>query len=171
MTAMTSRSLTQRTSTLVVEIKSGDKVRYASNGSYPSWDGAEGIVLEVHSSLASVKLTTPVKDFPAGSIVGLTRAFLYIKGEEAPKEDALPFAQGGFTSAVNHPAHYGGGDNPYEVIKVAEAWGLDKDAYLFNVLKYIARAGKKEASKELEDLKKGRFYIDRRITEREAAKL
>ena len=40
---------------------------------------------------------------------------------------------------VNGPAHYGGIDNPYEVIKVCEAWELDKDAYLFNVVKYVAR--------------------------------
>jgi hypothetical protein len=37
---------------------------------------------------------------------------------------------------VNHPDHYGGEENPYEVVKIAEATGLDKDAYLFNVLKY-----------------------------------
>jgi hypothetical protein len=55
---------------------------------------------------------------------------------------------------VNGPAHYGGVDNPYEVIKVCEAWELDKDAYLFNVVKYVARAGKKDPAKELEDLKK-----------------
>jgi len=36
---------------------------------------------------------------------------------------------------VNGPQHYGGADNPYEVIKVCEAWGLDFDAYLFNVVK------------------------------------
>ena len=41
---------------------------------------------------------------------------------------------------VNGPAHYGGVDNPYEVIKVCEAWGLDFDAYLFNVVK-ICRKG------------------------------
>ena len=65
--------------------------------------------------------------------------------------------------AVNGPAYYGGIDNPYEVIKVCEAWGLDKDAYLFNVAKYIARAGKKDPAKELEDLKKAVFYLERRI--------
>lgn len=27
-------------------------------------------------------------------------------------------------AAVDHPAHYGGKDNPYEAIKVIEAWGL-----------------------------------------------
>lgn len=65
---------------------------------------------------------------------------------------------------INHPNHYNFGDsNQYEVIKVAEAWELDKDAYLFNVVKYVARAGKKDTSKELEDLKKAAFYLDRRI--------
>jgi hypothetical protein len=64
---------------------------------------------------------------------------------------------------VNHPSHYGGVDNVYEVIKVCEAWELDKDAYLFNVVKYVARAGKKEKTKELEDLKKAAFYLDRKI--------
>ena len=65
---------------------------------------------------------------------------------------------------VNHPNHYGGQDNPYEVIKVCEAWELDRDAYLFNVVKYIARAGKKDPAKELEDLKKAQFYLERRIS-------
>jgi len=64
---------------------------------------------------------------------------------------------------VNHPSHYGGEENPYEVIKVCEAWDLDQDAYLFNVVKYVARAGKKDSSKELEDLKKAAFYLNRKI--------
>ena len=64
---------------------------------------------------------------------------------------------------VNHPSHYGGEENVYEVVKVAEAWGLDHDAYLFNVVKYVARAGKKEPSKELQDLKKALWYLDRKI--------
>lgn len=64
---------------------------------------------------------------------------------------------------VNHPSHYGGAENIYEVIKVCEAWELHQDAYLFNVVKYVARAGKKDTSKELEDLKKAAFYLDRRI--------
>lgn len=64
---------------------------------------------------------------------------------------------------VNHPNHYGGENNVYEVIKVCEAWGLDKDAYLFNVVKYVARSGKKDINKEIEDLSKAAFYLDRRI--------
>ena len=64
---------------------------------------------------------------------------------------------------VNHPEYYGGGENPYEVVKIAEATGLDKDAYLFNVLKYIVRSGKKDSNPPLQDLKKALWYLDRRI--------
>lgn len=64
---------------------------------------------------------------------------------------------------VNGPSHYGGVENPYEVIKVCEAWGLENDAYLFNVVKYVARAGKKDPNKLLEDLEKAQFYLNRKI--------
>lgn len=67
--------------------------------------------------------------------------------------------------AVNHPAHYGGEQNPYEAIKVIEAWGLG--FCLGNTVKYISRAGKK--GDVLEDLKKAKWYLDREITEREGA--
>jgi len=62
---------------------------------------------------------------------------------------------------VNNPLHYGGADNPYEAIKVIEAWGLD--FHLGNTVKYISRAGKKETDKELQDLKKALWYLQRRI--------
>lgn len=65
---------------------------------------------------------------------------------------------------VNHPAHYGG-DTTYEAIKVITAWELGFD--LGNVTKYVARAGKKDPSKELEDLRKARFYLEHRINQLE----
>lgn len=68
------------------------------------------------------------------------------------------------------PDHYGGADNKYEVIKVCEAWELDKDAYLFNVVKYVARARKKDPSKEIEDLKKALYYLNRKIENLEKCK-
>lgn len=52
--------------------------------------------------------------------------------------------------AVNHPDHYGGSDNPYEAIKVIEAWELG--FCLGNTIKYIARAGRK--GEAVEDLRK-----------------
>ena len=60
---------------------------------------------------------------------------------------------------VNHPAHYGGAENPYEAIKVIEAWRLGFN--LGNTVKYIARAGRKADA--LEDLRKARWYLDREI--------
>ena len=63
------------------------------------------------------------------------------------------------SEAVNHPAHYGGEDNPYEAIKVIEAWDLG--FHLGNTIKYIARAGHKGS--ELEDLRKAEWYLRRRI--------
>lgn len=63
--------------------------------------------------------------------------------------------------AVNHPAHYGGADDPYEAVKVIEAWDLPW--HLGDALKYIRRAGRKPGSDEIEDLKKARWYVDRRI--------
>ena len=68
---------------------------------------------------------------------------------------------------VNHPAHYGGGGNPYEVIKVIRAWDLNFS--LGNTVKYIGRAGKKDPTKLLEDLKKARFYLNEEIRARESS--
>jgi len=65
-------------------------------------------------------------------------------------------------SNVNHPKHYGGKDNPYEAIKVIEAWGVGFN--LGNTLKYISRAGKKDNI--IQDLEKALFYLDREIQNR-----
>jgi hypothetical protein len=68
---------------------------------------------------------------------------------------------------VNHPAHYGGADNPYEAIKVIEAWDLG--FCLGNTIKYIARMGRKAGVSDITDLKKARWYLDREIARREGA--
>jgi hypothetical protein len=67
---------------------------------------------------------------------------------------------------VNHPSHYGGADNPYEVIKVIEAWEkyFKLSFNLLTAIKYIPRAGRKDPAKRIEDLKKAIWYINREIT-------
>lgn len=62
---------------------------------------------------------------------------------------------------VNHPEHYNTGN--IEVIDAIEDWGMG--FHDGNAIKYIARAGHK--GKELEDLKKARWYIDRLIALKE----
>lgn len=70
--------------------------------------------------------------------------------------DAMPVVE-----KVDHPSHYGGADDPFEPIKVIEAWALG--FCLGNAVKYIARAGRKPGESELDDLRKARWYLDRQI--------
>lgn len=60
---------------------------------------------------------------------------------------------------VNHPSHYT--DGKIEVIDYIEDKGLG--FCLGNAVKYISRAGKKDQSKEVEDLQKAAWYIQRKI--------
>lgn len=59
---------------------------------------------------------------------------------------------------VNHPSHYTRFKG-IEVIQLTEQLNFCRG----NAVKYIARAGAKDDSKEIEDLEKARWYIDREI--------
>lgn len=63
------------------------------------------------------------------------------------------------SDAINHPAHYNTGK--FEVIDVVEDWDLG--FCLGNTVKYVARAGRKDPTKEIEDLKKAAWYLNREI--------
>ena len=65
------------------------------------------------------------------------------------------------TNQVNHPQHYGGAEHPFEPIKIIE--GLNLDFHIGNTLKYMLRAGKKNPEKEVEDLEKAVWYLQRKI--------
>lgn len=60
---------------------------------------------------------------------------------------------------VNHPPHYT--DGKIEVIDFIEDKRLN--FHRGNAVKYIARAGKKNPEKEIEDLQKAVWYINREI--------
>ncbi len=64
---------------------------------------------------------------------------------------------------VNHPAHYGGEDNPYECIKVMEAWDAVATYFFcqWSAVKYLPRAGKKDANDPTTDLQKASWYSNR----------
>lgn len=65
---------------------------------------------------------------------------------------------------INHPSHYTFGK--FEVIDVIFDWDLKYP--LCNVVKYVARAGKKGGpEKALEDLKKAQFYLNYTIAKME----
>jgi hypothetical protein len=75
--------------------------------------------------------------------------------------------------SVNHPKHYNSlpatcdkcGD-AIECIEVVR----HMDFNVGNVVKYLWRAGFKETSSAIEDLRKARWYLDDEIKRREAAK-
>lgn len=62
---------------------------------------------------------------------------------------------------INHPSHYGGGDNPYETIKVIESWGWGYEGCMFNAVKYLLRAGKKSGESVVKDVRKALWYVER----------
>ena len=74
-------------------------------------------------------------------------------------DEADPENEENKNDPVNHPSHYT--DGKIEVINYIE----DKDLgfCLGNAVKYISRAGKKDQSKEVEDLQKAAWYIQRKI--------
>lgn len=60
--------------------------------------------------------------------------------------------------SVNHPSHYTAYKG-FEVIDLTEQMNFNRG----NAVKYIARAGLKDKSKEVEDLEKAAWYIKREI--------
>ena len=68
---------------------------------------------------------------------------------------------------VNRPSYYA--DGKIEVITYIEDKKLG--FCLGNAIKYISRAGKKDPRKEVEDLKKAIWYIERRISQLEDKRL
>lgn len=69
---------------------------------------------------------------------------------------------------VNHPSHYGGEHNIYEVVKVTEAWeksvdvgGQELSHNLCSAIEYIARCNRK-GTKDI-DLNKAIWRIQREI--------
>ena len=63
------------------------------------------------------------------------------------------------TDNINYPAHYTTGK--IEVIDFITDKGLNYCRG--NIIKYVVRAGIKDAATEVEDLKKAKWYIEREI--------
>lgn len=61
--------------------------------------------------------------------------------------------------SVNHPKHYKSSPSGIEVIEITEHMNFCRG----NAIKYIMRAGIKNKNKEVEDLKKAIWYLNREI--------
>lgn len=87
---------------------------------------------------------------------------LYADGYQGISQDGTGDDSAPAIETVDHPQH-DGGDTPHETIKCLAAWGLLANACLFNVVKHVARAGKKPGVDMLRDLKAARWYLDYEI--------
>lgn len=67
------------------------------------------------------------------------------------------------TDPIRHPSHYASGR--IEVWDAIHDWDLGY--CLGNVIKYVARCGKKDPAKAIEDLRKAQAYLEREIMLRE----
>lgn len=63
---------------------------------------------------------------------------------------------------VNRPSHYGAKSGK-DVIDWCEDFGIMTNAYIFNIFKYLCRAGKKNNNSELQDALKAKIYLERYI--------
>ena len=63
---------------------------------------------------------------------------------------------------IDKPGHYSS-KSGQDIIDVCEDFGLMENAYVFNIFKYLARAGKKENNSELQDALKAQIYLNRYI--------
>ena len=118
-----------------------------------------GKVAELVKGYITVKLGEPT---PAGIYAGASIKIIVPEDEDEAK--GLPAAA--HHDPVNHPGHYA--DGMIETIDYIEDKKLG--FHLGNAVKYISRAGKKDKSKEIEDLEKAVWYLNRKIKQlKEAA--
>lgn len=69
---------------------------------------------------------------------------------------------------VEHPSHYCDG-RKYEPVKVIQDWNLN--FCLGNVVKYIARAGRKEGESREKDLLKAKQYLEFELEDKEITEM
>jgi len=107
----------------------------------------------------SFYLDKAIKAIVAGGLRRLELAVFYIEKEIEISIGRSPVIQEVKSDDPTNPAHYTTGK--WEVIDFIE----DKQLgfHLGNSVKYICRAGKKDASKYVEDLRKSVWYLDREI--------
>jgi hypothetical protein len=117
-------------------------------GDVVKWSGCSWVVTEAGRRLRLERLE------------GLERRHAWLDPEELHHPSEPPAA----APTVDHPRHYNAHPSGVECIVVAEAFGFN----IGNVIKYVWRADEKGGS--IEDLKKARWYLDREIARRDAAR-
>ena len=125
-----------------------DEIRGIDEHEYTALEEAYHKTFPSDDEVLSDQLDTA--EYMLSDLIRITDA---LGGEEDKTDDS------GSTDPVNHPSHYTW--SSIEPIDAIEAWQLPY--HLGNVVKYVSRAGHKDKSKTLEDLKKANWYLSRYI--------
>ena len=125
-----------------------DEIRGINEHEYTVLEGAYHKAFPSDDEALSDQLDTA--EYMLSDLISITDAL----GEEEKTDYS------GSTDPVNHPSHYTW--SSIEPIDAIEAWQLPY--HLGNVVKYVSRAGHKDKSKTLEDLKKANWYLSRYIS-------
>lgn len=128
----------------------------------------KGYIMQIVDENRSQNYFKPGAELPEN----LGKQFDGKKWIDHPYSDAIREAfklkeQSKTNDPVNNPQHYT--DGKIEVIDFIEDKKLG--FHLGNAIKYIARAGKKDPSKRLQDLKKAEWYLKREIKNMEEKKI
>lgn len=130
----------------------GDRVTIDTNGRLKWADHNMATIKEFNDpNLIVVKIDDMDTKIPP---YGLATVFDY-------EISQIPMIETPETDPVNHPSHYT--DGKYECIDYLESRGFTQDGYLFNAVKYISRAGKKNPEKYEEDIQKAIWYLNRKM--------
>ena len=135
----------------MTDFKVGDKVRATG----AAWDDFKGQLGKV-TALQDDRLDRPLVAFARGEFswgawgeytVELVQAADVAQEETNEASDAI------------NPAHYQGFSNGAQVVDITEHLSFNRGS----AVKYLARAGKKDPAKEIEDLEKSLWYTQREL--------
>ncbi|MFD7257154.1 DUF3310 domain-containing protein [Streptomyces sp. NPDC059874] len=132
-----------------MKYKAGDKVRVTADRGGFGFVGVRGKVYSVNSHT-----TAP---YPYGVKLYLGGRVEY-KAFAEDEIEPLGIEEADY-SAIDSPGHYTWLPNGLQVIDLTEHMNFSRG----NAVKYLCRAGRKDPSTELEDLRKALWYVQREI--------
>lgn len=119
---------------------------------------ADELILEEMHKYRTDNPDRPLQNWIKGEVKEAIKENLPITALPIPEETVNRIVES-VSDPVNHPSHYTNGN--IEVIDFIEDQKLPY--HLGNTVKYICRAGLKDPTKTVEDLKKAQWYLNRYI--------
>ena len=135
----------------MTDFKVGDKVRTVGSAWPPKWLGAEGEIAG-HFENGTPKFRAHGSEYIWGITDNWGAELVQAVNVAQEETNEVP------ADAIN-PAHYQGFSNGAQVVDITEHLSFCAG----NAIKYLARAGKKDPAKHVEDLEKAAWFVQREI--------